>query len=677
MTTFGDAEKPTTTEALAREQLSAVRLLLSTDRKAEEHDILIATAVEVVSTGSKTTEEIVRFAQLSWPSAGISVLHVQGALETACAAGLMTPTERLDGSKAWELSATAQLESSSSQAWADDALSRFEVVLCGRAREAGLDPSGDEVKTWKSVLLDVLFEGIRTAFATQGPAAAQLQGGRLLVMRMYDLDSMLADLAARVPREDVRSVLQALVLESLDQSSPFGAEIVHYIATGYVLHAFLARWDHPEARATVSLAGEVAILDTPLLVRLLGPGGHRRPIEQSVASARTAGVEVRVYNDTIAELRAVLVRLEHTAREIERRLADGVDAGLLAAMITEEELIAHWLRRHALKELDTWDAFVGDLDRTVTTLKSMGVVVTDEPGFDMAEVGLFHRFDNALRRHIEQRNGGRGDAQIGHDARLLVAAERVRLERAGGGWPGAVVVTFDRVMTPAYRDETATDRQYPVPVTPSQWIGILTAGTEPATTEELAEAVATETAQQTLLSVATRFPVAASLQLVAVLSSTDATTEVDIRLAQLSMDDLLAQQPDIIDNPERAGTQVAGIVVSKRGARTSAAGTAQSQFASRERARAEIQAATAQAEAQAVKKVLGSTTDDLTAERAKSEQLENEKADLEEYARRRPVGWVVAALLVLVAVAGGLFGQWIVFLVSLLTAWLVQAAGEE
>lgn len=247
-------------DATARRQVAAVRLLLDTKRSTETHDILLATAFEVLSTGPKTTNEVIDYTRGVWAGAPITRTHVEGALLAAKQGNLIEATTQLDGRTAWCLTAEGQLEIASSQSWADDAYARCLAYLRNQAHlEFGHVPA-QELDLWMTILLDVLSAGVSTAFSTER-GGVDVVAGSILVPTGYDIDDMLRHVGKLCSRPEVAHFLKASTLDALDPSHPFGAELVTNISIGYILLGYLARRDLTEARAIAgSLRDEVAVL---------------------------------------------------------------------------------------------------------------------------------------------------------------------------------------------------------------------------------------------------------------------------------------------------------------------------------------------------------------------------------------------------------------------------------
>src|SRR5205823_4521552 len=109
--------------------------------------------------------------------------------------------------------------------------------------------------------------------------------------------------------------------------TPFGNDLVMHITVGYMLHAFIARRDNLGSRRAVgSLNGDRAILDTPVLLPLLGSEERERPIRLAIEAAIAAGMNVVVPQHYLEELLEVVARVEEQVPAIEQELEAGRSA---------------------------------------------------------------------------------------------------------------------------------------------------------------------------------------------------------------------------------------------------------------------------------------------------------------------------------------------------------------
>ena len=114
-------------------------------------------------------------------------------------------------------------------------------------------------------------------------------------------------LESRVQDPDRRALIGQLLLMSLDHSTSIGNEIVHDLVVGHLLYGFMVRPDRVAAMASAgALDGQQLILDTPVLLGLMGGDESARPLRNLLARACALNIEVVLYNRTVDELKSLL-----------------------------------------------------------------------------------------------------------------------------------------------------------------------------------------------------------------------------------------------------------------------------------------------------------------------------------------------------------------------------------
>src|SRR5664280_861142 len=300
--------------------------------------------------------------------------------------------------------------------------------------------SDEAAELWTHLLERAIHAGIRVSFsAIQG--IVDRRGEWWLAPRTIDRDSMVSTIQTSVAEPDHARLLEALALDAIDPSSPFGNDLVGAITTGYVLHAYLARRDHLGVRAAVgALNGDRAIIDTPVMLRLLGPVDQCRPVERAIHAAVEAGMEVVAVEHYFDELEELLGRIERDMLgELLDRPIDAVAAAVLAGLI-DDDVVRMWLLACRSGTYAGWADFRAAARELRARLTRMGVTVRPHRNSDPDEI---ERFRSALRRIAN-----RGPEQIDRDANTMaMAARRRRRSRSARTfWPGAWVITTDRRM---------------------------------------------------------------------------------------------------------------------------------------------------------------------------------------------------------------------------------------
>ena len=107
-----------------REMLSAAHVLLSSERIANEEELLVSTCAEVLSEGPASLDAIHHAVNTIWPGARLSKERIQIVLARAAESGLIATQETLAGTD-WALTKVGLVEVEATSAWYSDALNRL------------------------------------------------------------------------------------------------------------------------------------------------------------------------------------------------------------------------------------------------------------------------------------------------------------------------------------------------------------------------------------------------------------------------------------------------------------------------------------------------------------------------------------------------------------------------
>lgn len=576
-------------------QLAAVRLLLRSERSVDISDILLATVFDAVATDPKTTNELDQIVKRAWPGIVFTRSSLVATLEAARTKGLLDRVKRLDTTEAWSLASFGRGELTASQDWANDVLRRASQRLAKEARDFLGTSQDEDVARWVSILFDVLVLGIAHAFTMDGGELTVIDD-RLLFPSSYDLSFMDSELAKRCQSAEILAFLRAELRVALDPAQEFASELVHYIATGYVLYAYLARRDNPTARSNVgSLTGEQAILDTPVLLEVLADAEARSPALEILTIAINQGVEIAVEASSFTELERVLDQRDADAVSLEEALEVGVDLQTVRATLSDAVLLA-WLHCNPLagKSYLTWSLFRIRAKRLSSTLQAIGAQILTSDNWDLQMSANHASLVASLRTSLPP--NARGEWNLEHDARLLVLAEHTRSANppnANKVWPGSLVVSPDTHMNPAYA-MVFGQQSFPVTVTLVQWAGLLGGCATPMALEELVDAITDEVRRRTLFERSVAVPTETAIELARSLRATEVSA-ADIQDVQLSLEDVLAEQPDVLGIDPEAAREFAARALSKRQLRTNRAYLQHRAALTSERDRVDRQLADAQA----------------------------------------------------------------------------------
>ena len=144
----------------------------------------------------------------------------------------------------------------------------------------GLPKDGPQV-----VLMDIHLPGMDGVECVR-QLKPRLPATQVLMLTVYeDTDTIFNALAAGaagylLKRTKSAELLEAIAHDAIDPLTTFGNDLVSSITVGYMLHAFVGRADRVADRAVIgSLRGDRAIIDTNVLVQLLGVPEQREPLQ--------------------------------------------------------------------------------------------------------------------------------------------------------------------------------------------------------------------------------------------------------------------------------------------------------------------------------------------------------------------------------------------------------------
>lgn len=658
-------------------QLASVHLLLSSDRAVAEHDILLATSFDALASGDKTTHELREHLQVVWPGIPIPLASVEAALDAARVGGFLERTHLLGERTAWRL-ADGQREVEESEVWAQDVLDRSRRELRDEAH-AVLGPVGDqELGLWLDLLLETLRDGVKHSFEVLQANVTIVQSS-LLIPDSFDLDLMLSRIERETHDETRRTFLQGMLVNAIDRTHPFGVEVVHNLCVGYVLLSYMQRRDVEAAvGSTGTVRGELALLDTPTLLRMVGPPTRSQPILEIVAMAIEVGFEIGIQPETVEELEHLLDgRERNEVRVIERQLADGADPAALRDLITDD-VLAPWLDAQIQGPYGTWNEFRQNVTALISTLRAMGcgllepVAPTD---------GLRPQFAVALADVLSDRGRRpRNEPVLQHDAALLVRAyeaRRMNPPTAQKVWPGGVVVTSDRSLNDAYERVVSDRATFPVAITFSQFMGIVTGCSSAAAAEKVALIASDQMSHDTLFSLTARFPLEAVLSLADNVTSVDPISRAEARMLQLDLAFEIRQRSGILEPGSEEQVRLVSEVLDRRHKRLSEALRAQRKFSEVDRLRSSTSAQVAAARAAEAERQQQRITDRLVSAVSENEEIRTTAQDAARRSQRMIPVSVTTTVLVMLAAAALLIHQYVGALGFVLSAVASLYVGRE
>ena len=549
-------------EATIIEKLAAAHALGSAERLATEQDLLISTALDFLLSGAASTDAVYEHCATTWVGSGLDLPRIARALAIA------QSMQYVDGGETtWSLTPLGVDEAQLARAWADETLARASRQLAERAERGYRELLPEEAQAWVRLLVQALFAGLNSDYAAYRGEVDEFPG--TITPKTYDAAAMNRVLASGAKRKDTREFLDAMLLDVLDPSEPFGNDLVTSVTTAYMIQAFLAGRDRLGALAiTGGLQGRRAVLDTPAVLPMLGSPDQFQPLNRAIAAAVRSGMEVIVPEHVIEELVRLVDRFERSGVDpVVKAINFGAQRSAIR-QLTNDPVLSLWLSGEESDRYASWGDFRDALRRLPGHLRRLGIDVRPHRNGAGDRVD---ECDEGLRRALASREHGRGVAEIERDANTMAMVWRTRRQREldTAVWPTGWVITADTHMDPAYR-RLEKDDPHPLTLTTSQWLGVIASAGDPVGLEDLARNAASLFAQEAALAVSTGYPAAAAAEIAKALRPDAGASETDLRVAQMSM----ARPSDVtalLTDPESAAAGVAAIVVAMRGRRMNAA----------------------------------------------------------------------------------------------------------
>lgn len=568
------SDRETAEVSSAALQLSAVRALLERERRETEIDILLVTALEILREGPKTTEQILKAHRESWVGVEVARERLVAALRAGEAAGyvIRTPSLLDDGEDEWTTTGSGWTELERAGIWADGTVAAFRDEVRQRASEVLVE---EEERVDADAMADLIWEalcvGIKSGMAVFS-GRVEATHDAMLVPSEFDGDAAKAYVYERCTNQERADLVWALVEDAIDQSIQFGNELVSYVCVGYILHGFLARRDLISAqKAAGSLDGVRIIVETPWLLSVAGSPSGEKIFAEVVARSSECGVKVLVPKHSIEELNEVIERTGKEIRQYENDLAaDRVNIEVLLAVAgADNPLIRNWLERVRDTGQLSWDRFEIKAREFIASMEHLGIEVkTHEFPSDQRVSEAAALLEDELKNARSKK--GRGKEQILRDAKTITMAWHRRSQSDAyrkGVWPSAWIVTRDNYMNKVYERLNPSDKRA-LAISPSQWLGILAVNAPVAEEAKLAQAAADYLTRQASLRIAVQWPPEVILEMAKAVTADTGVTSTEVRMQQQSLDDLLREQPELLEDPKAAAHTFAANILSGRHSRT-------------------------------------------------------------------------------------------------------------
>jgi len=639
---------------VGREMLSAAHVLLSSERIANEEELLVSTCAEVLAPGPASLDAIHRAVNAIWPGARLTKERIGVVLARAAESGLVATQDTLVGSD-WALTRVGLVEIEATRAWYSDALNRLAAQIQDRATQDFGGVSGEQADLWAATLLQVFSEAITASPDSYSGAISRAASGNVRPVSLNGT-RMLQSIQNLSAPEGTKDFLSACLLAAVDESDPFGNEIVNYVATSCVLHSIVAGRSRAASLSSLgSLTEQRVVLDTPVLVAYLGPKDDAERLETVIRLARNAGMEVIAPRHVLDELNEVIDRVEaQVIPGLLEALKGGVSSRVYAGSVNEQ-VLELFLEATEAGHYRRWQDFADRALNLDAELSALGVVIRDHGNKQRHNVELLA---NRLKVEVDKTPNHRGAKQIDRDAESMEMVWRARRRAAkdrASLWPGGWLITYDRKVDPAYAKVNTQDMD-PLVLTPGQWATLVTETAAAPEVRDLIEAAASFLRQEAVLRIAVKYPPDVALNLARTLEQGGAS-ETDFRVAQLTLVDLLDGAGGQAAN---SGESISTFVASKRSSRMAAGADIQRLAFESERQRMAQTVSRSAAELSveskaraAAERASADSSAKIEALKAEKEQAEKDRADYVALNGRRTIR--VALSVVAVMAAGLLF----------------------
>jgi len=514
--------------------VGAVHHLTSAARIASKSDLLLAAACHALKGGPKTLDEVVIVVERVWPGAKVDSDSVGAALEMGVELRQVQKSEGLEHVALWELTADGLRDIHDQEKWVAHIRSTAVDDLRRMARSGlATEVSSQKAELWLDVVVRALIVGITSTQDAHLGRVRHLVGKRLAPQGI-DQMKVLRELES-VPSDPATiEFLKTVALSALDPLEPFASELVHSITTGCVLHSYVAGRDSAALIDQVGLpVNQRAVLDTPVLLDLIGPNRVSRAVEHSIRTAVASGWDVVVARHTIEELQ---ILVEHEVPDLVRRFQNAHNHGVReewVASLAADQLPAYWVEAHREGKYRKADDMVQAAATVESLLEDLNVHVRYH--FNENDGPKVAQFATALRDDLVGARP-RTETVVERDADTMTMVWRRRKrEPRGSKWPGGWVITPDRHMKQAYARVERRDT-IPVTLTLSQWSTLCSVVVPPADVLALADAAATQLVEEAMWLLPSRFPSETAFELARQLSPERGGSLTDLRVAQLTLD---------------------------------------------------------------------------------------------------------------------------------------------
>jgi hypothetical protein len=541
--------------------IGAVHQLTNSERIEDKTDLILTAICHSLSTGDKSNEDIFRSVHLIWPGVRANLLDVKRSLTVGEELNLISTNEASQGETLWHLTKDGVDDIQRHEKWVMEVKLRAKQDIKDRAQsDFALEISDESSGLILERLISLLIVGIQKSQSAYLGNVEEIFGGNVRPIKI-DQSLVLSGMERSDVKEGTADFIKALALMAIDPLEPFGNEIVSHITIGCILHSYICGRD---SALIIEKVGdpvkERAILDTPILLGMVGSKILAACIFEAVAIAIKAGWEVIVCDHYLAELTELL---EKEIPEIELRYKQ----------VEKEGIEGSWVAALTADRLPTMCIEV-IRDGTYSNLRQM-VTASKELGKRLTAIGLIVRSaDNysdqkyvdkcleALLAQFEGRPKQRSALAMQRDAdSMSLAWRRRRNQIPDSKWPGAWIISPDRQMNPAFIKAQYPDR-IPLTLTFAEWTNLLALSAPPLTVVELAKVAGEQIVKEAMFGIPARYTSDSALAIARQINANNLGSSVDVRVAQMTLDELL-QEHAVLPNDQT----ISAAILSKRSLR--------------------------------------------------------------------------------------------------------------
>lgn len=403
----------------------------------------------------------------------------------------------------------------------------------------GYEPSVLKAELWLGRIIRALINGVQSSQEAYLGHVEEIVGGRLLP-KSFRKEFVLTDLVDETTPPEVGEFLQACALAAFDALDPFGNELISHITTGCVLHAYVAGRDREAILSRIGRpTNERAVLDTPILLQLLGPSRLSNEAKTTIMAAISNGWDVVAFDHSIEELQSLLA---NEIPELKKSFIEAANAGLRRewfASLSMEHLPAVCIESINEGLYKNPDGILEAAQSISKVLESIGVTV--RPHHNESDQLYVDRCREELTSYIADRNARyRSKPVIQRDAETMAAMWRRRRRQSVSKWPGAWIITTDRAIGPVYANLDQDDK-VSATLTLAQWSSLISLSADGQTVAQLAKASAGQLVDEAMWLLPARFPSSTAMALAKQISPHHGGSGFEISVAQLTLDEAFAE----------------------------------------------------------------------------------------------------------------------------------------